>query len=115
AAERSAARLSAAEARLLGAELDVISAVVRRRRAGLAATAAGAATTLARTQLDEAGVPLVELERAMVALDNDHAGIAVAMARADDERDLALAELEAAEAAVAEHTAVVREESDDEG
>jgi chromosome segregation protein len=59
--------------------------------------------------------PLGELERLVVALEAEHAEVAVTVARAEDERSAAGAEVETAEAELAEVAETVRDEGDEEG
>ena len=76
---------------------------------------AAAVVELASAQAvhDSAAAPIVELEREVLSLDAEHADVAVAVARATDERDAAASEVVACEAAVAEHAGALREEADD--
>jgi chromosome segregation protein len=66
----------------------------------------------AREELDTGGVPIAELERIVVARESEHAEVAVALARAQDERATAQAEVDAAEAEVDRLVDEAREEED---
>ncbi len=106
-------RLVAAETRRLVAEGDALSAIVHRLQ-GRRVTA-DAVVDLASAQLlhNSAAAPIAELEREVLGLDAEHAEVAVAVARATDERDAAAAEVLACEAAVAEHAGALRDEAED--
>ncbi len=107
-------RLAAAETRRLVAEGEALAAMVRaaqgRRAAAMAAVQLGAS----QSAHDAATAPIAELEREVLGLETEHAEVAVAMARADDEREAAELEVAACDAAVAEHADAVRDQIDDE-
>jgi chromosome segregation protein len=106
-------RLAAAETRRLVAEGEALAAVVHALQGRHAA--ASAASELAASQLahDSAAAPITELEREMLGLEAEHAEVAVAVARATDEREAAEQEVAACEAAVAEYAGAVRDQTDD--
>ncbi|MBV8528110.1 MAG: chromosome segregation protein SMC [Candidatus Dormibacteraeota bacterium] len=93
-------RIATLELRLHDAESEALAAVIaerplRRRRHDLEAAVAEA-----RDQLDTGGVPIAELERIVLGLEAEHAEVAVALARAQDEHAAAAAEVEGAEGEV---------------
>lgn len=93
-------RIATLELRLHAAENEALAAVIeerplRRRRHDLEA-----AVVKARDELDTGGVPIAELERIVLGLEAEHAEVAVALARAEDEHAAAEAEVEGAEAEV---------------
>ena len=108
------ARLTAAETRRLVAEGDSLTAIVHAMRGRIAAAAA-AIVELASAQSahDAAAAPIAELERAVLGLEAEHAEVAVAVARATDERDAAEREVVECEAVVAELAGAVRDQADD--
>jgi chromosome segregation protein len=108
-------RLDAAEARVLSSEFDAIAALVRRRTAGDALAAAQQDVAWARAGLESSLQPLGELERLVVALEAEHAEVAVTVARAEDEQSASSAEVETAEAELAEIAETVRDEGEEEG
>lgn len=90
-------RIATLDLRLHAAESEALAAVIaerplRRRRHDLEA-----AVVKARDELDTGGVPIAELERIVLGLEAEHAEVAVALARAQDEHAAAAAEVEAAE------------------
>ena len=107
------ARLTAAETRRLVAEGDALTAIVHAMRGR--AAAAGAIVELASAQSahDAAASPIAELERSVLGLEAEHAEVAVAVARATDERDAAEREVVECEAVVAELAGAVRDLADD--
>jgi chromosome segregation protein len=67
----------------------------------------------AQQEHDLVAQPIAELELAVLALETEHAEVAVAVARAADELSAAELEVVTCEAAVAEHADAVRDLSDD--
>ena len=108
-------RRGAAEARVATAEAEVLTALARRGAAQVAVDAAGAAVAEARERAGVSAGPLPELERIVVSLENEHAAVAVDVARAEDERTAAAEELAAAEAEVLARAEAVRGEVDEDG
>ncbi|MGA7986869.1 MAG: hypothetical protein WCB51_00555, partial [Candidatus Dormiibacterota bacterium] len=106
-------RLVAAETRRLIAEGDAVSAIVHALQGRRVTAAAVVELASAQVAHDAAAAPIVELEREVLGLDAEHADVAVAVARATDERDAAASEVVVCEAAVAEHAGALREEADD--
>ena len=106
-------RLAAAETRRLIAEGDALAAIVHglQGRGG----AARAAVQLAEAQQDhdQVALPIPELEFAVLALETEHAEVAVAVARAADELQAAESEVVTCEAAVAELAGAVRDLTED--
>ena len=93
-------RIATLELRLHAAESEALAAVMverplRRRRHDLEA-----AVVKARNELDTGGVPIADLERIVLGLEAEHADVAVALARAQDEHTAAAAEVEGAEGEV---------------
>ena len=111
--ESARARVAAAELRVVDAESYALAALVMGRAARGSAVVERAAVDVARAALDASSVPLPDLERAVIALEAEHAEVAVSMARAEDERTAALAEVSDAEASVARLAEAVRGEADD--
>jgi chromosome segregation protein len=107
------ARLTAAATRRLVAEGDALTAIVHAMRGR--AAAAGAVVELASAQSahEAAASPIAELERSVLGLEAEHAEVAVAVARATDERDAAEREVVECEAVVAELAGAVRDLADD--
>ncbi|HEX6538088.1 MAG TPA: hypothetical protein VF155_02780, partial [Candidatus Dormibacteraeota bacterium] len=105
-------RAAAAEMRLGAAENEALAALVQERPLRHRAAALEAAVTRARDELDTGGVPIAELERIVVGLETEHAEVAVALARAEDERTTAQGEVDAAEAEVDRLVDEAREDDD---
>ena len=110
-----ASRLEAAEWRLLAGEADTVVALARTRAARSAADVARAEVDAAHSRAAQAGVPLLEVERLVQQLEAERSEVAVALARAEDERAAAFAEVTAAEAHVGELAEAVRGEAEEEG
>jgi chromosome segregation protein len=106
-------RLTAAATRRLVAEGEALAAIVRAAQGRHAAAAATVELAASQAAHDAATAPIAELEREVLGFETEHAEVAVAVARANDER--AAAELEAAncESAVAEHADAVRDQTDE--
>lgn len=105
-------RIATLELRLHAAECEALAAVIeerplRRRRHDLEA-----AVVKARDELDTGGVPIAELERIVLGLEAEHAEVAVALARAQDEHAAAEAEVEGAEEEVDRLVDEARDEDD---
>ncbi|TMF16260.1 MAG: hypothetical protein E6I33_04585, partial [Chloroflexi bacterium] len=111
--ESARARVAAAELRVVDAESYALAALVMGRAARGSAVVERAAVDVARAALDASSVPLPDLERAVIALEAEHAEVAVSVARAEDERTAALAEVSDAEGSVARLAEAVRGEADD--
>ncbi|MGH7685234.1 MAG: hypothetical protein ACREN2_00200, partial [Candidatus Dormibacteria bacterium] len=105
-------RADAAEMRLCASECEALAAIVQARPLRHNARDLEAAVDRARGELDTGGVPIADLERIVVGLEAEHAEVAVAMARAEDERRGASAEVEEAEAEVDRLVDEAREEDE---
>ena len=106
-------RLVAAETRRLIAEGDALAAIVHGLRGRAEAARAAREQFTAQQEHDLVAQPIAELELAVLALETEHAEVAVAVARAGDELSAAELEVVGCEAAVAEHADAVRDLSDD--
>jgi chromosome segregation protein len=106
-------RIAAAETRRLVAEGEAIAAIVHALQGRDAAATAAAELAVRQEAHDSAAAPIAELEREMLGLEAEHAEVAVAVARANDEREAAEQEVAACAAAVAEHAGAVRDQADD--
>ncbi len=106
-------RLAAAETRRLIAEGDALAAIVHGLRGRAEAVRAAHEQSTAHQEHDLVAQPIRELELAVLALETEHAEVAVAVARAGDELRAAELEVVACEATVAEHADAVRDLSDD--
>jgi chromosome segregation protein len=106
-------RLAAAETRRLIAEGDALAAIVHGLRGRAEAVRAAREQSTAQQEHDVVAQPIAELELAVLALETEHAEVAVAVARAGDELSAAELEVVACEATVAEHADAVRDLSDD--
>lgn len=111
--ESARARLAAAELRLIDAEAHAVAALVMGRAARVTVHQRSGVVETARAELDATAPPLAEVERTMLALEAEHADVAVSLARAEDERSVALAEVGDGEAAVAALADQMRGEADD--
>ena len=90
-------RAASLELRLQDAEGEALAAVIEARRLRRRRHELEAAVVRARAEIDTGGVPIAELERIVLGLEAEHAEVAVALARAQDEHDAAGGEVEAAE------------------
>jgi chromosome segregation protein len=106
-------RLAAAETRRLIAEGDALAAIVHGLQGRGEAVRSAQEQSTAQREFDLVAQPIAELELAVLALETEHAEVAVAVARAGDELHAAELEVVACEAAVAEHADAVRDLSDD--
>jgi chromosome segregation protein len=106
-------RLTAAETRRVVAEGDSLTAIVYAMRGRVGTARAVVELSSAQEWRDAAAAPIAELERAVLGLEAEHAEVAVAVARATDERDAAEREVVECEAAVAELAGAVRDQADD--
>ncbi|MHB8490219.1 MAG: chromosome segregation protein SMC [Candidatus Dormibacteria bacterium] len=106
-------RLAAAETRRLIAEGEALAAIVHGLHGRGEARRAALEQSTAQQDHDLVALPIAELELAVHALDTEHAEVAVAVARAADERAAAELEVAACESAVAEHADAVRDLTDD--
>jgi chromosome segregation protein len=106
-------RLAAAETRRLTAESDALAAIVHGLRGRGEAARAALEQAAAQQEHDLVAQPIPELELAVLALETEHAEVAVAVARAADELQAAEQEVAACEAAVAEHADAVRDLGED--
>ena len=106
-------RFAAAETRRLVAEGDALAAIVHGLRGRAEAVRAAREQATAQQEHDLVAQPIAELELAVLALETEHAEVAVAVARAADELSAAELEVVTCEAAVAEHADAVRDLSDD--
>ena len=115
AAEAAGLRRDQAELRILAAETEAIIALVRVGRAESVTGAIATDVYAASAALESAAPALAESERLLAALDAERSEVAIAVARAADERQAADLELTAAEARLADLADVVRDDGDDEG
>ncbi|HWF57321.1 MAG TPA: chromosome segregation protein SMC [Candidatus Dormibacteraeota bacterium] len=115
AAEIVGSRCSVAELRVLSAELDVLVGLARGRAARTAVERSAGEVTEALDELSTTAPDLAQTERAVAALDAERSEVAVVLARAQDERAAADAEVAAAAERVAELADVVRDDDEDEG
>ena len=106
-------RLTAAETRRLVAEGDSLTAIVHALRGRVAAARATVELSAAQGAHDAAAAPIAELERLVLGLEAERAEVAVAVARATDERDAAEREVVECEAVVVELAGAVRDQADD--
>jgi chromosome segregation protein len=111
--EAARSRLAAAETRRLVAEGDALAAIVHGLRSRAESARADLEQAAAQTDHDLVALPIAELEFAVLALETEHAEVAVAVARAADELQAAEVEVVACEATVAELAGAVRDLSDD--
>jgi chromosome segregation protein len=103
-----------AELRLLAAEGDTIVSLVRLSASAGEFRRLREGVHAARTAADERSKPLAALERGLVALEAERSDVAVALARAEDERAAAVDEIAAAEAQVRNLAEAVIDESEEE-
>src|SRR5580704_2340379 len=113
AVEAARSRLAAAETRRLIAEGDALAAIVHGLQGRGEASRAAIQLSEAQKEHDLVAQPISELEFAVLALETEHAEVAVAVARAADELQAAEAEVVTCEAAVAELAGAVRDLTDD--
>jgi chromosome segregation protein len=106
-------RLAAAETRRLIAEGDALAAIVHGLQGRGEAVRAALEQSTAHQEYDLVAQPIAELELGVLALETEHAEVAVAVARAGDELHAAELEVVACEAQVAEHADAVRDLTDD--
>jgi len=106
-------RLTAAETRRLIAEGEALAAIVHALQGHHAAESAAVELAASQEAHDFAAAPIAELEREMLGLEAERAAVAVAVARANDEREAAENDVSACEAAVTEHAGAVRDQTDD--
>jgi chromosome segregation protein len=106
-------RLAAAETRRLVAESDALAAIVHGLQGRGEAARAMLEQSAAQQEHDLVALPIPELELGVLALETEHAEVAVAVARAADELQAAEQEVAACEAAVAEHADAVRDLGED--
>jgi chromosome segregation protein len=112
--EAARSRLAAAETRRLIAEGDALAAIVHGLQGRGEAARAALQLAEAQQEHDLVALPIAELEFAVLALETEHAEVAVAVARAADELQAAGAEVVTCEAAVAELAGAVRDLTEDE-
>jgi chromosome segregation protein len=106
-------RLAAAETRRLIAEGDALAAIVHGLQGRAEAVRAALEQSTAQQEYDLVAQPIAELELGVLALETEHAEVAVAVARAGDELHAAELEVVACEAQVAEHADALRDLTDD--
>lgn len=111
-ADNARRRADAAESRLASVEGDAVAAVAEGRRLLRVARFHGAAVAEARRQLDIGDAPIAALERAVLGLEAEHAEVAVSLARAEDERATAAAEVSGAETDLERLADAAREDDD---
>jgi chromosome segregation protein len=114
AVDAARSRLAGAETRRLVAEGEALAAIVHAIQGRKAAADAGLELAASQSAHEAAAAPIAELERAVLGLEAEHAEVAVAGARATDEREASELEVAACEAAVAELAGAVRDQADDE-
>lgn len=108
-------RRSAARIRLLSVELEVLGALAHGRAARAALAAGTDAVAEAMAALQSTAPDLAESERAVTSLEAERSEVAVVLARAQDERGAADAEVVSASERVAELADALRDDVDDEG
>lgn len=108
-------RHAAATLRVLGAELDVLGALAHDRASRLAVLGGAAEVEDALAALAGDAPDLLETERAVVALEAGRAEVAVVLARAQDERIAADADVGLVAERVAELAEAVRDDDADDG
>jgi chromosome segregation protein len=106
-------RLAAAETRRLIAEGEALTAIVHGLQSRGEAQRAAVELSAAQSDHDLVALPIPELEFAVLALETEHAEVAVAVARAADELQAAEQEVTACELTVTELADAVRDLSDD--
>ena len=106
-------RVAVAETRRLVAESDALIAIISAIQGSAASAVAAGELSSAEEAHDRAALPIAELELAALGLETEHAEVAVAVARAADEREAAAREVADCEATVAAHADAVRDLSDD--
>jgi len=106
-------RLAAAETRRLIAEGEALAAIVHGLEGRREAARAALEQSAAQAEHDRVATPIPELELAVLALETEHAEVAVAVARAADELQAAEHEVTACAAAVDEHADAVRDLGED--
>ncbi|HEV3123852.1 MAG TPA: chromosome segregation protein SMC [Candidatus Dormibacteraeota bacterium] len=104
-----------AEVRLLAAEEVAVVALARGRAAARVLESSDATVDAARRLADDAAAPAAAAEAAVLAVETERADVAVATARALDERSSAEADLALNEARVADLAEAVRDDELDEG
>jgi chromosome segregation protein len=115
AVDAAGARAADASLSVLAAELEVLAALAHRR-AAVAALAGGQAEIADALAAIAAAAPgLAETEAAVTALEAERAEVAVLLARAQDERTAAEAEVGSAASRVADLADAVRGDEDDSG
>ncbi len=107
------ARVAVAETRRLVAENDALTAIVHASRGREVSANATQELSGAEERHDQAALPIAEVELAALGLETERSEVAVAVARAADEREAAEREVAECEAAVAAHADAVRDLSDD--
>jgi chromosome segregation protein len=111
--EAARSRLAAAETRRLIAEGDALAAIVHGLQGRGEASNATVQLAEAQQEHDRVALPIPELEFAVLALETEHAEVAVAVARAADELQAAESEVVTCEAAVSELAVAVRDLTED--
>jgi chromosome segregation protein len=111
--EAARSRLAAAETRRLVAEGDALAAIVHGLQGREEATRAALQLSEAQHAHDLVALPIPELEFAVLALETEHAEVAVAVARAADELQAAELEVVTCDTAVAELAGAVRDLNED--
>ena len=108
-------RRETAASQRTAAEQEAWAALAAMKAARESVETARERVALLRARLEETAPALHELERGLLALEREHAEVAVALARADDEKAAAALEVEHAEAEVSRLAEAAREEGDDDG
>jgi len=109
------ARATEAELRLLAVEAEALTAMVRLAAAAAAIADYQQAVHSALDALRRTAEPLAGIERSLLVLETERSEVAVALARAQDERAAAATEIADAETQVAELAEAVNDESDEDG
>lgn len=108
-------RWSAAEFRLTGLESDLLIAVVRASAARRTTALAEASVAAAAEQVAAAAPRAADAEARVAAVETERSDVAIALARATDERDAATATVQRLSAQVAELASAARDDDEAEG
>ncbi len=107
-------RREASAERMALAAAEAVEALAEGREARRRSEEASARLAEARARADGITPLLLQVERALLGLESEHAGVAVALARAEDERNAADQEVASAEEELSRLTDAAREEGDEE-
>ena len=109
----AAARVAESDARVAGAETEALTALARGGAAAAEARIAEEVVETAAAHLAASSRPLGETEGALNALETERGEVRVAVARAEDEVNAALSDVDVAEMRLAEQAEQVRDQVDD--